>query len=41
MTKTNEVTDAMRRTAQLLQAELEKSVLSTQMLGESVAWMSG
>ncbi|KAL1411317.1 Protein transport protein sec20 [Vanrija albida] len=34
-TKTNEVTDALRRTTQLLQAELERSVLSTQMLDES------
>lgn len=36
-TKTNEVTDALRRTTQLLQTELERSVLSTQMLGE---WFS-
>lgn len=33
-TKTNEVTDALRRTTQLLQTELERSVLSSQMLGE-------
>lgn len=32
-TKTNEVTDALRRTTQLMQAELERSVLSVQMLG--------
>lgn len=32
-TKTNEVTDALRRTTQLLQTELERSVLSVQMLG--------
>lgn len=31
--KTNEVTDALRRTTQLMQAELERSVLSVQMLG--------
>lgn len=34
-TKTNEVTDALRRTTQLMQAELERSVLSVQMLGMS------
>lgn len=33
-TKTNEVTDALRRTTQLMQAELERSVLSVQMLGK-------
>lgn len=33
-TRTNEVTDALRRTTQVMQAELEKSVLSVQMLGE-------
>lgn len=33
-TKTNEVTDALRRTTQMLQTELERSVLSTQMLSE-------
>ena len=32
-TKTNEVTDALRRTTTLIQAELERSVLSVQMLG--------
>ena len=34
-TRTNEVTDALRRTTQTMQAELERSVLSVQMLGES------
>ncbi|BEI86834.1 hypothetical protein CcaverHIS002_0701800 [Cutaneotrichosporon cavernicola] len=38
-TKTNEVTDALRRTTQLLQTELERSVLSTQMLKESTTTM--
>ncbi|CAK9782526.1 Sec20-domain-containing protein [Cutaneotrichosporon oleaginosum] len=38
-TKTNEVTDALRRTTQLLQTELERSVLSTQMLNESTTTM--
>jgi protein transport protein SEC20 len=33
-TKTNEVTDALRRTTTLMQTELERSVLSVQMLGE-------
>lgn len=32
-TKTNEVTDVLRRTTQLMQTELERSVLSVQMLG--------
>lgn len=32
-TRTNEVTDALRRTTQTMQAELERSVLSVQMLG--------
>jgi protein transport protein SEC20 len=32
-TKSNEVTDALRRTTQIMQAELERSVLSVQMLG--------
>ena len=32
-TKTNEVTDALRRTTTLMQSELERSVLSVQMLG--------
>lgn len=35
-TKTNEVTDALRRTTLVMQAELERSVLSVQMLG---TWM--
>lgn len=34
-TKSNEVTDALRRTTQIMQAELERSVLSVQMLGTS------
>lgn len=34
-TKTHEVTDALRRTTTLMQAELERSVLSVQMLGPS------
>ena len=33
-TKTNEVTDALRRTTTIMQAELERSVLSVQMLGK-------
>ena len=32
-TKTNDVTDALRRTATMMQSELERSVLSVQMLG--------
>lgn len=36
-TKTNEVTDALRRTLGTMQVELEKSVMSVQMLGASVA----
>jgi len=36
-TKTNEVTDALRRTTTIMQAELERSVLSVQMLG---GWLS-
>lgn len=32
-TKTNEVTVALRRTTALMQTELERSVLSVQMLG--------
>jgi len=36
-TKTNEVTDALRRTTTMMQAELERSVLSVQMLGMSTA----
>jgi hypothetical protein len=35
-TKTNEVTDALRRTTTLMQAELERSVLSVQMLGAAM-----
>jgi hypothetical protein len=35
--KTNEVTDALRRTTALMQSELERSVLSVQILGE---WLS-
>ena len=31
-----DVTDALRRTMTLMQSELERSVLSTQMLGECV-----
>ncbi|CAD6577868.1 MAG: hypothetical protein TREMPRED_002054 [Tremellales sp. Tagirdzhanova-0007] len=34
-TKTNEVTDALRRTSSLMQAELERSVLTVQMLDGS------
>jgi hypothetical protein len=34
-TRTNEVTDALRRTTQTMQTELERSVLSVQMLGQS------
>lgn len=34
-TKTNEVTDALRRTLGTMQVELERSVLSVQMLGEN------
>jgi hypothetical protein len=34
-TRTNEVTDALRRTTQTMQTELERSVLSVQMLGKS------
>jgi hypothetical protein len=33
-TRTNEVTDALRRTTQTMQTELERSVLSVQMLGK-------
>lgn len=32
--KTNEVTDALRRTMMTMQQELERSVLTTQLLGE-------
>jgi hypothetical protein len=32
-TRTNEVTDALKRTTQVMQAELERSVLSVRMLG--------
>lgn len=32
-TKTNEVTDALRRTAATMRAELDRSVLATQLLG--------
>lgn len=35
-TKTNEVTVALRRTTALMQTELERSVLSVQMLGTSL-----
>ncbi|KAJ9101145.1 hypothetical protein QFC21_003363 [Naganishia friedmannii] len=34
-TKTNEVTDALRRTAATMRAELERSVMATQLLDES------
>lgn len=34
MRANNEVTEALRRTMGLMQGELEKSVLTTQMLGE-------
>lgn len=33
-TKTNEVTDALRRTAANMRAELERSVMATQLLGQ-------
>ena len=35
-----DVTDALRRTMTLMQSELERSVLSTQMLGECVQHLS-
>lgn len=35
-TRTNEVTDALKRTTQVMQAELERSVLSVRMLGMSL-----
>lgn len=37
MKANNDVTDALRRTMTLMQGELERSVLSTQMLGLSFA----
>lgn len=36
MKANNDVTDALRRTMTLMQGELERSVLSTQMLGLSL-----
>lgn len=39
-TKTNEVTVALRRTIALMQTELERSVLSVQMLGTSLSLFS-
>lgn len=41
MSATANVTDGLRRTRQLLEQELERSSLSTQMLGESLRlpWM--
>ena len=35
MTTSNNVTEALQRTLTLMQGELEKSVLSSQLLGES------
>lgn len=42
-TKTNEVTDALRRTAATMRAELDRSVLATQLLGSwlsLISWLS-
>ena len=36
MTASNNLTEALQRTMTLMQGELEKSVLSTQLLGESI-----
>ena len=36
MTTSNNVTEALQRTMALMQGELEKSVLSTQLLGTSI-----
>lgn len=37
MTASNNVTEALQRTLTLMQGELEKSVLSTQLLGASLS----
>ncbi len=40
MKANNDVTDALRRTINLMQGELERSVLSTQLLGASLRSIS-